>query len=322
MIIFLYGEDNFRSIDKLNQIKKEFFAKNTSNAPSSVFDFREGDFWNEFKRAIKSRGLFAKNSLVIVKNFLTQENDYSKNEVIDFFLNNADDVKSQENIIIFWEEKKPKKNDKMFKWLLDNSKKEEFSKLNDAQLRKWIEHKFLSLDLEIPLNIIEKLIVNKSDNLFFLDNEITKITNFINGDKIGVELDTMIELLINSKAEANIFKTIEFISSGNKKQALEMLHKQLDQGDDPFYILSMYIYQFRNLLKIGEFYFYGKTNHQEIAKIVKLHPFVVQKGMEQLRGFTQLQLRNIYKDLEKVDRNAKKGKQDIKLGLDLMIAKL
>ena len=103
---------------------------------------------------------------------------------------------------------------------------------------------------------------------------------------------------------------------------MQTLHNQLDKGDDPFYILSMYIYQFRNLLKIGDFYFSGINNNFEIAKLTKLHPFVVQKGMSQLRNFNLQKLKDIYRILEKIDIEAKSGKRDIKLGLEMLISQI
>lgn len=323
MMQFLYGEDNFRSAKKLDELKKEFFTKNTSNASSSVFDFSEKNYWEELKTAIKSRGLFSQNSLIIVKDFLNQKDKSNKDEIEPFFTDNLNSLNSSENTVVFWESKNPRKNDKVFKWLLSNAKNEEFKKLNEVQLRKWIEDNFLSLGIKINSEITTKLIANKDGDLLLINNEIEKISNFIGKDNIVDEsLNKEIDKLINSDVQANIFQTIEFISSGNKKQALKMLHQQLAQGDDPFYILSMYIYQFRNLLKIADVYFQKNTNHYDIAKEVKLHPFVVQKGIQQLRGFNFAQLKEIYKKLEKVDEGAKTGKRDIGLGLDLLIAEL
>ena len=322
MIIFLYGEDNFRSTEKLKQLKEEFFKKNTSNATSSVFDFSEDNFSSKLKASLRNKGLFSQNSLITVKNFLEQKEASLKNEMIDFLADNLNDIQSSEDWIIFWENNPPKRNDKAFKWLVTNAKNEEFKKLNDGQIKKWVEDRFLFFGIKITSDILNNLISNKNGNLFSIDKEILKIASFIGKDEFNKDLDDQIARLINSSVEANIFKTIEFISFGNREQALKMLHEQLDQGDDPFYVLSMYIYQFRNLLKIAEFYFQGKVSHYEVAKIVKLHPFVVQKGMQQLDGFKLPQLRRIYKELEKIDRNAKRGIMDVNLGLDLMIAGL
>ena len=320
MIVFLYGEDKFRLNEKLKQLKEEFFKKNPSNATSSVFDFGEGNFYNEFKIAMKSRGLFSQNYLIIAKNLLSQENAGLREDFVNFFTDNLDNANSPENIIIFLENEKPKKNDKIFKWLIRNSKSEEFSKLSNVQLRNWIEKRFLSLGAKVDSKIIDSLVSSKNGDLFAIDGEISKIVNFIGKDDFNEDLSDQVAKFLSSNVEANIFQTIEFIASGNKQKALELLHQQLAQGSDPFYILSMYVYQIRNLLKIADFYFQGNTNYTEVSKIIRVHPFVVQKGMQQLRSLDFAKLKNIYQELEKIDEKAKKGKMSVEVGMDLLIA--
>lgn len=322
MIAFIYGEDNFRSAEKLKQLKEEFFKKNTSNASSSVFDFSEEDYWPKLKAALKSKGLFSQNSLIIIKNLLSQEGLNSRFEIIEFLENQFKSIDYSDDFIIFWEGSKIKKNDKIFKWLIKNSKSQEFNKLEGLLLKKWVEEKFLNFNIKVDGEVSNNLINNKNGDLSAIDKEILKIANYIGENEIKEDLSGQVTKLINSSVEANIFQTVELISSGNKKQALEMLHRQLEQGDDPFYILSMYIYQIRNLLKIAEFYFQGSLNNIEISKIIKLHPFVVQKGIQQLRNLDFNKLKEIYKKLEKIDEDAKRGRKDIGIGMELLIAEL
>jgi DNA polymerase III delta subunit len=84
----------------------------------------------------------------------------------------------------------------------------------------------------------------------------------------------------------------------------------------------MYVYQFRNLLKIGEFYWQGRRNQHEISKVAKLHPFVVQKTLGQLKNFTEQKLLRIYKKLQELDLKAKTGKIDINLALDKFVVEI
>ena len=71
MIIFLHGEDEFRSNEKLAEIKNKFLEKN-SPAPAGLFDFAEKD-WNlgEITMNISSSGLFSSKKLVIIKNIIS-----------------------------------------------------------------------------------------------------------------------------------------------------------------------------------------------------------------------------------------------------------
>lgn len=321
MIRFFYGEDKFRLNEKLKQLKEEFFKKNTSNASLGVFDFKEKFLLNEIKTNIKSRGLFADKILIIVKNISSVEDKKLREDCFYFLEKELTNIDNDNVEIIFLEEDLVAKNDKLLKWFLKNVKNEEFKNLSEMQLKKWIGEKFNTFNIIVPNIIVDKILENSGGNLTLINNEILKISNYIGSGEFIVDEKDLVKLL-NTRVEADIFKTIEFLSAGNKKMALETLHKQLDKGDDPFYILSMYIYQFRNLLKIAEFYFGGLRNNFEIAKLTKLHPFVVQKGMGQLNGFNLLQLKSIYQKLEKIDIEAKTGKKEIGINLDLLVAQI
>jgi DNA polymerase III delta subunit len=84
----------------------------------------------------------------------------------------------------------------------------------------------------------------------------------------------------------------------------------------------MYIYQFRNLLKVGDYYFSGLSDKYAIAKKTKLHPFVVQKNLAQLSQFSLNSLKNIYQKLEEIDYKVKNGEIEIELALDKFIMEL
>lgn len=319
MKLFLYGEDKFRLKEKLKKIKDETADKNDSNFSLSVFDFGESESLNELKKSINTQDLFADKRLIIVKNIFSIKEAGFKKGLGEFLEKNlkADLLGNSE--IVFYEESLPNSKDKNFQWLLKNFKSEEYKKLSGIQLKKWIEENFSEAGKEVEEGAIIRLTECCGDDLFRLKNEINKAIDF-SGKKEKKILTQDLDSLLNTRSEADIFRTIEFFAAGNKKMALQTLHNQLEKGDDPFYILSMYIYQFRNLLKIADFYFQGIRNHFEISKLVRLHPFVVQKSLGNLDGLNQAKLRKIYQALEKIDSDAKNGKRNIEASLDFLIA--
>ena len=107
MIIFLYGEDSFRSMEKLAEIKNKFLEKN-SPAPAGLFDFAEKD-WNtgEIIMNISSGGLFSSKKLVIIKNILAGKKDLESEKFEKFLKIEAKKEKS-DLILVFWENGKVK----------------------------------------------------------------------------------------------------------------------------------------------------------------------------------------------------------------------
>jgi DNA polymerase III subunit delta len=321
MIIFLYGEDDFSSREKLVQIQNKFLEKNSQGASLAVIDFRENNQKMRFSDAASSGGLFSPKQLIIVKNVLIDADSSAQEEILDFLKTKKSIIESKDIIVVFWESENPKGKNSLFQFLLKNSKKQKFDKIEGVKLENWIIKKTQDLNsgAKFSKGALNKLIAYSGEDPFRLENEIRKLVNFKKGEIISEE---DIEFLVKAKIDANIFKTIEAMSGGNKKAALKLLHNQLEKGEDPIYILSMYVYQFRNLLKIGEFYWQGRRNQHEISKVAKLHPFVVQKTLGQLKNFTEQKLLRIYKKLQELDLKAKTGKIDINLALDKFVVEI
>lgn len=317
MILFLYGEDDFRSGEKLAEIKNEFLKKNGSGTILSVFDFEEDVKGNVVADVLSAGGLFGDKKIVIVKNLMVDGKTEKQANILEILERRKNLAKDEDTLLVFWENGAPRKNGKLFKYISLVGKAESFEKLSSVALENWIRDGVKKANGKISYEATKKLATYAGNDLFLLGNEIEKLVNYtkeIEGEHI--------DLLTNSKIESDIFQTIESLSSGNKKDAISLLHRQLEKGDDPFYIFSMYVYQFRNLLKIAGLYFSGLRDEYAIAKEAKLHPFVVKKGLAQVRKIDLKKLKNIYRNLADLDLKIKTGKIDIVLALDKFVAEM
>lgn len=318
MIIFLYGEDEFRSLRKLAEIKNKFFEKNNP-ASAGLFDFSEKNFdLGEIVMDASSGGLFSTKKLVIIKNLLAVAKKPG-NESFENFLKRKNKGDYKDVILVFWEGKKFAKDSKVYKFLQKNSKKQEFSSLSGAYLTNWINQEAKEKSngaISIGKEAAEKLTVFTGDNLFLLSSEMDKLIAYRDKGEITCE---DIDLLVKAKINTDVFKTVDALARRDKKEALRLLHGHLNSGDDPFYILSMFFYQFRNLMKIKPL---AEKNwsSQEISGKLKMHPFVARKSLEQARNFSWENIKNSYKILCEIDFESKIGKTDINLALDKFIA--
>ncbi len=100
---------------------------------------------------------------------------------------------------------------------------------------------------------------------------------------------------------------VDALGSKDKKKAINLFKKHLEKGEDLHYLLSMFVYQFRNLIKVRSG---GKLD---------LHPFVIKKTQYQARNFSVDELKKIYHELLMIDFNTKMGKRDIKTALELFV---
>jgi DNA polymerase III subunit delta len=316
MIIFLYGEDTFRSERKIKELKAKFLEKNKSGL--EVVDFLDDSkvSFSKIKESIGSKGLFSEKQLIIFKNFLSLSAKV-QNDLVDFLKDSKNLVDDKDAVLIFWEKVNGKKGNKLFDFLEKKCKKQQFELLEGAKLYQWVQNEIKEINSEVSISIkaLEKLVFFTGNNLLLLNNEIEKLAAYKNKGEIE---EKEINMLVKSKINSNIFETIEAFSIGNKKKAILCLDEQLKNNQDPFYVLSMYVYQVRNLLKIEDA-LEKTSNRFEIAKITKLHPYVVQKGISQIKTLKPGKLKSIFSKLQEIDAKAKTGKADVKNALEKFI---
>ncbi len=322
MIFFFYGEDTFRSKEKLKEIKDKFLGSEQFGSGLSVFDFSDSGE-NNIVEALVSRGLFSEKRLVIVENMITLGKKEEQDLLLEYFKKNRNIFSDQNLEVVFREDGLPRKNNSFFKFLEKEKEinKQQFEILVGANLESWIVKKIKYIDSEknISPKAIQKLIAYTGGNIFFLNNEIKKLVNFSDDPEIN---EIAVESLVRSILDSNIFATIDAVGENNKQKALELLENHLENGDDPFYLFSMLVYQFRNLIKVSGLQKIGVNNEYEIAKLAKMHPFVVKKSLSQIRNLPFLKLKKIYAKLSGLDQKIKTGKIDIKLALQKFLVEV
>lgn len=306
MIYFLYGQDNYRSKEKLNEIVAGYKQVHKSGLNLVYFDpsnpLRAGAY-EDFQNIFKIAGMFAEKKLVVLKNlFLAKE--FQEN-----LLENLKELESQKDIIIIFEEDKVDSRLKIFKDLKKFAKCQEFELLDFANTKKWLAIELQKNNAKMDLMAENLLLSFVGNDLWRLRNEVIKLSSYkvnkvINADDV--------KLLVKPKIDSDIFKTVEALASKNKKLALGLLQKHIENGDHPLYLLSMIAYQFRNLLIIK----------QARGTKTGLHPFVVQKTMPLCAKFSLEDLKKIYWKIFEMDTDIKTGKIDPELAIDMLVAEI
>ena len=311
MIIFIYGQDSYRSRKKLEEIITGYKKIHKSGLNLIYIDAKEKEF-SYFLNCLKSNSMFDDKKLVILKNV------FSDKKFQEEFLADFKKINNTQDIVVVYENDKVDERTKFFKTFKKEAKCQEFILLSGSNLKKWVALEFDKYGAKINPQAQETMINYIGSNLWQLENEIKKLAYFKKGQLIKNE---DIELQIKSKIENDIFKTIEALAGKNKKQSLNYLQKHLENGDNELYILSMIAYQFKNLLIIKEL-----IDKQEpyglIAKKSGLHPFVVQKTFYLCNKFSIDQLKKIYQKIFKIDSDIKMGRINPELALELLITQI
>ena len=114
---------------------------------------------------------------------------------------------------------------------------------------------------------------------------------------------------------------IDALAARNKNLAYKLMHQHLSLGENEIYILTMFIYQFRNLLQIKNLIDAG-ISYDALAKKTGLHPFIIKKSWPQLKNFSQDILKKIYDRLLSIDIGIKRGHIEPQTALDLVVGEI
>jgi len=309
MIIFIYGEDTYRSRQRLRKISENYKRVNKSGLDLIFFEGLDFNF-NDFKNVFSQTSMFNEKKLVIVSDF------FSNQAFKDSFLENIKLFAESKDIVLFYERIKILEKDPFLKKIKKLAKIENFEPLEGEKLKKWAKENISNLDIEIQSEALAKMIDFIGNNLWQFSNEIKKLANYRKQGIIRVE---DVELLIRPRVETAIFKTIDAVAQKNKRKALVMIHQHLNLGDSPGYLLAMINYQLRNLLIVKDL---AEKNepYYSILKKTGLNHFVLKKSHSQAERFTFQELKKTYRKAFQIDLDIKTGKIKPETALDLFIA--
>ncbi len=308
MLILIFGKDQYRAKEKLKEILRK---ENKLTQKSQLSDLISEDMtFEELEEQLRQSPMFPEKKLFVLRNALAQESFCEKvleNKKIFFG--------EERNTIIFFEEKEISKPAKTINFFKKYGTVFEFSPLTSSETRKWIKERIGFLGVVFDAAAINALEVFVGNDLWRMSAEIEKLAAYKPEGPLNKK---DVELLVSPRIETAIFKTIDAMAEKNKKRALSLVQGHLEGGDSPFYLFSMVVFQFRNLLIVKEM---EDMPLEEIIRLAKpMHPFVVKKSRQQAGKFTLKQLKEIYFKIFKVDLAVKTGKMKPEMALELLIA--
>lgn len=330
MIIFLYGEDSFRSRRKLNEFKDRFSREVDPSGNSLTILDGETAKIEKINELVSPSSLLAEKRMIIIENLFQNKGQNIFDQVLEYFKNKKND----DNIVIFWdrlgaEDKLPKTKSSLFKFLNKQKFTGVFKLLSNTEATNWARKEIEMRGGKISAQAAIALTGLLGSDLWQMNNEIDKLINYKAGQKLQLSEDDKgviiekedVEKLVRGSFDEKIFALTDAISNKNKALATKLLEEQIEAGLTDIYLLNMIIRQFKILLQIRQALDSGLSS-RKITSLLKIHPFIVQKGMGQVRNFSLPVLKDIFKKLVEIDYLMKSGQTEIKPMLNLLIAKL
>ena len=180
----------------------------------------------------------------------------------------------------------------------------EFKPLQGAEISTWISMELKKENFTIAPDALALLARGYRDT-WYMKLELDKLCNYANERKNITAQDVL--AVTTAKIEQNIFQLTDAIANQRKRDAVVLLDRQLAGGADPYYLFSMIVFQFRNMLTPNR---------------AGVHPFAAQKARLAARHFEPGRLPALYQSLHRLELDAKNGVRDITDGLYEFIFKL
>jgi len=294
MLYLIYGKDNFRSREKLNQLLAFFSSKISDNGIFKI-DAENFDIFR-LEELIRSRILFEKKYVVVCDNI------FENKEARNFVKKNISAIAGSPNIFIFLETDLDADFLELFKKRAE--KIQEFPLLAGLKLRKWIKEKAG----EIPFADQEEIIKNCGSDLWRASKEIEK-------HKLGGGV---------SKAaffceKYNLFAICDAVAERNKEKAWVSLQEGTLSGILPEEIFYKVVWEIKNLLMIKKLQSAGVKN---LEKETGLHPFVAKKALVGARNFTEEELRGYSFGLVNLYHDVRNGRAEFQIGLEKFLLRI
>jgi DNA polymerase-3 subunit delta len=185
-----------------------------------------------------------------------------------------------------------------------------------AALESWIGKRARSIHVQITPEATKLLANFIGNNLRLLANELDKLATYVGrGGTINAE---DVRQLSAQVQEARVFDLTDALAQRNRKQALNILHDLLADGEPPLKLISTITTHVRSLLLVKELAQKGMRAAQ-IASTLSIQPFLAEKVLRQSSNFNAAQLEGTYRQLLATDAALKRSRLTPEMALDLLI---
>lgn len=277
MVFFFYGPNSYASRRQVREMMATYTKKTSSDIGLERIDGPAVDL-KTLTSSLLAVPFLATSRLVVV--------DYlSQNKAVTEKIDQIIKAVPATTVTVFYE-KEVDRRGRYFKTLAAEAKAIEFKLLTPGQLAAWVKREVRKLDATIEPAAAQELLDRTGDDQWRLEQELLKLSNF----DPTITKQAVVDL-VEERLEESIFGLVEAMSGGQPKLALERYQGLLAGGSNEMYVLTMIMWQLRNLLLAKTA---GTIPSSQLAREAGLSPFVATKAQGAQRRFSQEQLKQAF----------------------------
>lgn len=306
MLYLLYGTKTFLIQEEIAKIAKKFDSMNVSR-----YDLTN-DLTKDALEDAETLSLFGDQKLVICENAnMFTGSTSSDSDIIEEYLKHI----NPNTILVFSvNNEKLDERKKITKLIKKNGKVMEFN--DDINPHELIKTELK--DYHISESLINLIIDRVGKNPLILKQEMDKLKLY------KVDKDITEDDILNvtyKKIDGNLFTLVDYIVNDNKDKALELFYELINvKKEKPNSVVNNLASLFRVMYQSKTLAKKGMTQY-DIAKILNVHPYRVKLALQKSHQYSSETLLKYLSDLADIDINAKSGKMNYELALELFILK-
>lgn len=234
-------------------------------------------------------------------------------ETLIRYLNNP----SPSTVMIFTADELDKRK-KSSKALLDTCTVVEFAPLKDAEAKAWAKSRLKELKVAADDQVVSEVINLVGSDVQTLYNEIEKLASAaLSTGRITPDL---VDELIGRSRELSNFELGDHLLAGNRKKALETLHRLLEDGAEPVMLVGLIAGNYHRLA-LGK-HLLARGGREEVFRNVNLPPFKRDSYISTLQRNTAAKIARGIQLTAATDLAIKTSQATPRLQLELLVCEL
>ena len=320
-VYLLYGLESFLINETKHLLLHSLLNEEDEDFNYTTYDLEETPIEVALEDA-ETIPFFGERKVIVMNNpfFLTAEKTKSKVEhnikKLEAYLNEPSPYTT---IIFIGNYEKLDERKKITKLLKSVASVLEAKKLNEQEIKKWVKQRAAYNYVEIDPNGIETLLSLAGTNLSLLTTEIDKMALYVQDTKLITH--EIVESLVAKSLEQNIFTLVDKVISKKIDEALRIYYDLLKQNEEPLKILSIIANQFRLVYQVKGLAQKG-YGQQQIASVLKVHPFRVKLAAGQAQRFTEEELTKCIRLFAEGDYQLKSGGMPKTMVIEMILFQL
>jgi len=280
-------------------------------------EFNESSF-SLFTESVQSAIAAAEQLPMMSERLVVRIRDFARlreadEEMLIRYLNNP----APSTVMVFAADDLDKRK-KSTKVLLDVCTVVEFPPLKDAEAKAWAKTRLKELKISADDQVLSEIIRLVGTDVQTLSNELDKLASA--AATTGRITPDLVEELIGRSRELSNFELADHLLAGNRKRALETLHRLLEDGAEPVMLVGLIAGNYHRLA-LGK-YLFARGGREEVFRNISLPPFKRDSYISTLQRSTAEKIARGLQLTAATDLAIKTSQATPRLQLEMLVCEL